>query len=225
MESSLHRQLKTLYGGPARDLEVQVDGYRIDAVVRGRLFEIQQASLASLRIKVANLLQRHRVVVVKPLVSRKYLIRRDHSGGEVVSARYSPTRETVLNLFEDLVHFVSVFPHPRLTLEVVLTEQEEDRISRPRRRRRGPDFRVEDRRLVAVVSTHQLRTAADLRKLLPATLPREFSTEELAQHALIPRWLAQKMAYCLKKTGAVNVCGKQGNAWIYGVPRRARRAA
>ncbi len=221
MESSLHRQLKSLYAGSAKEVEVQVDGYRIDAIVRGRLYEIQQASLAALRVKVANLLERHRVVVVKPLVSRKYLIRRNHRDGEIVSARYSPTRETVLNLFEDLVHFVTVFPHPRLTLEVVLTEQEEDRITCARRRRRGPDFRVQDRRLVEVVSTHKLRTAADLRRLLPVTLPPEFTTGELAQHAQIPRWLAQKMAYCLRKTGAIDVRGKQGNALQYGIPRRA----
>jgi hypothetical protein len=224
MESTLHRQLKLLYGGPAADVEVQVDGYRIDAVVRGRLFEIQQASLGALRDKVRSLLERHRVVVVKPLVSRKYLIRRDRSGGDIVSARYSPTRETVLNLFEDLVHFVNVFPHPRLTLEVVLTTQEEHRITRVRRRR-GPDFRVDDRLLVEVVSTRRLKTAGDLRKLLPATLPATFTTGELGQHAGIPRWLAQKMAYCLRKTGAITVVGKRGNAWEYAVPRRRTRAA
>lgn len=225
MESTLHRQLKLLYGGSLEDVEVQVDGYRIDAVVRGRLFEIQQASLAALRDKVRRLLERHRVVVVKPLISRKYLIRRDQPGGEIVSARYSPTHETVLHVFDDLVHFVNVFPHPRLTLEVVLTDQEEDRITRVRKRRRGPDFRVEDRRLVEVVSTNKLKTAADLRKLLPATLPVEFTTSDLALHANIPRWLAQKMAYCLRKTGAIDTVGKQGNSWLYGVPRRSRRVA
>jgi hypothetical protein len=225
MESTLHRQLKMLYGGAAADVEVQVDGYRIDAVVRGRLIEIQQASLSALRDKVKRLLETHRVVVVKPLVSRKYLIRRDTPGGEIVSARYSPTRETVLNLFEDLVHFVHVFPHPRLTIEVVLTTQEEHRITRVRRRRRGPDFRVADRLLVDVVSTQKLKTAADLRKLLPTALPAEFTTAELAHHAQIPRWLAQKMAYCLRKTGAIDVVGKQRNAVLYGIPRKGRRAA
>ena len=225
MESTLHRQLKSLYGGAAEDLEVQVDGYRIDAVVRGRLFEIQQASLFALRDKVRQLLLRHKVVVVKPLVSRKYLIRRDRADGEIVSARYSPTRETVLHVFRELVHFVNVFPHPGLTLEVVLTEQEEHRIARARRRRRGPDFRVEDRLLVKVVSTTKLKTAADLRKLLPSTLPADFTTGDLALHAQIPRWLAQKMAYCLKNTGAIELRGKQGNAMLYGIPPRSKRAA
>jgi hypothetical protein len=225
METSLHRQLKLLYGGSPDDVEVSVDGYRIDAVVRGRLIEIQQASLAALRDKVCRLLANHRVTVVKPLVSRKFLIRRDHPNGEVVSSRFSPMRETVLNVFEDLVHFVTVFPHPRLTLEVVLTEQEEHRISRVRKRRRSPDYRVDDRLLVGIVESRRLKTAADLRKLLPAALPAEFTTGELAAQAGIPRWLAQKMAYCLRKTGAIEVLGKRANAWLYGIPRRSRRSA
>jgi hypothetical protein len=134
-------------------------------------------------------------------------------------------RETVLNVFEDLVHFVTVFPHPRLTLEVVLTEQEEHRISRVRKRRRSPDYRVDDRLLVGIVESRRLKTAADLRKLLPAALPAEFTTGELAAQAGIPRWLAQKMAYCLRKTGAIEVLGKRANAWLYGIPRRSRRSA
>lgn len=225
MESTLHSQLKMLYGGSAEGVEVQVDGYRIDAVVRGRLFEIQQASLGALRDKVRKLLERHRVVVVKPLVSRKYLIRREVADGDIVSARFSPIRESVLNLFEDMVHFVNVFPHPRLTLEVVLTEQEEHRVTRVRRRRRGPDYRVEDRRLTGVVSTTRLKTVSDLRKLLPDTLPLEFTTQDLAEHAGIRRWLAQKMAYCLRMTGAITVIGKRGNSQLYSIPRRTRRAA
>jgi hypothetical protein len=181
--------------------------------------------LSALRDKVRDLLQRHRVVVVKPLVSRKLLIRRDLPGGDIVSSRFSPIRESVYHLFEDLVHFVNVFPNPRLTLEVVLTEQEEHRITRARRRRRGPDYRVEDRLLTQIVSSTKLKTAADLRRLLPATLPGQFTTDDLAKHAEIPRWLAQKMAYCLRKTGAVELLGKERNALAYGLPRRRRTAA
>lgn len=225
METSLHRQLKLLYGGSTGEVEVQVGGYRIDAVVKGRLIEIQQASLGALRDKVRSLLQSHRVVVVKPLIASKHLIRRDKADGEIVSARNSPIHETVYNLFEDLVHFVNVFPHPRLTLEVVLTRQEEHRITCVRRRRRGPDYRVQDRKLIEVISTVRLKTAADLRKLLPVDLPASFTTGELAQRGGIPRWLAQKMAYCLRKTGAIDICGKQGNAQLYCAKRKSRPAA
>ena len=226
MESSLHRELKLHYSGRDEDVEVQVDGYRIDAVVDGVLFEIQSASLGALREKVRSLLKRHSVVVVKPLACRKRLIRRDKKLGSVVSSRFSPKRESIYDLFVDLVYFGDVFPHKRLTLEVVLTEQEEHRITRVRRRRFGPDYRVEDRRLIKIVSTHSLRTLADLQALLPTTLNSPFTTADLAREANIPRWVAQKMAYCLRKSGAIESVGKHGRATTYRFPQqKPRRAA
>ena len=144
MESTLHRQLKELYGGPSGEQEVRVGDFWIDAVVRGRLIEIQRASLSGIRVKVAKLLESHRVTIVKPLAARTYIVRRDKPGGEIISARYSPLRRSILNVFDELVHFGDVFPHPKLTFEIVMIEQEESRISRRKKRFNGPDFAVED---------------------------------------------------------------------------------
>ena len=215
METSLHRQLKDLYGADSSQIEIAVDGYRIDAVIDELLVEVQCASLSAIRDKVRSLLERHDVLIVKPIAARKLLIKRKRKNGKVQSQRYSPTRGTVFQLFEELVHFVTVFPHPRLTLEVVLTEQEEHRVAKKKRRWRSKDYRVEDRKLVTVIESTQLKTAADLLGLLPDDLPVPFSTEELAQHARIPRWLAQKAAYCLRKTDAATIVCKQGNALLY----------
>jgi hypothetical protein len=226
MESTLHRQLKALYGGSSGEQEARIDGFLIDAVVKGRLIEIQRASLSAIRTKIASLLERHRVTVVKPLAARTFIVRRDRRGGAVISSRYSPLRRSLLTVFEELVHFVGVFPHPRLALEIVLIEQEEHRVTRRRRRFNGPDFLVEDRVLRAIVSKHRFRTAADLAALLPASLPPLFHSADLAQHAGIPRWLAQKMAYCLRKVDGIEVVGKSGNSVLYAAPvRRCRREA
>lgn len=226
METSLHRELKGLYGVTSASQEVAVAGYRIDAVVGTELIEVQQASLGALRRKVANLLEFHDVRVVKPLAARTYLVRRDRANGPVVSTRYSPRRETLLDLFLDLVHFVPVFPHPRLTLELLLTEQEEHRLPARRRRRRwNCDYRVEDRQLRAVLSSTILRTADDLWGLIPGDVPSPFTTANLAESASVPRWQAQKIAYCLRLAGAAVEVGKQGNARVYEkvIPKRARR--
>lgn len=225
MEHTLHRQLKALYGTRLEDQEVAVEGYRIDAVSRGRLIEIQQGSLSALRKKVACLLERHRLTIVKPLAARKLLIKRDRAGGEVIGQRLSPARETLWDLFPDLVHFVEVFPHPRLTLEVLLTEQIEYRCPFKRRRNRGRDFRVEDRELKSVVSRHKLRTTNDLIRLLPVSLPLEFTTADLAREIGLPRWHAQKIAYCLRQTGAAETVGKVRGGWIYALMQKRRKAA
>lgn len=232
METSLHRQLKSLYSAEPDGQEVRIESFRIDAVHQGRLIEIQQASLGAIRPKIRRLLERHDVTVVKPLVAHKLLVRRKKAGGKIVSMRHSPKRETIADLFADLVYFVDVFPHPRLTLEVVLTRVEEHRVAAPKKWWRGPDFRVTDRILVGIEGRVTLKDTADLLRLLPEGLGDSFTTEEIARLAPMPRWLAQKMAYCLRKMGAIEPHGKRGNSWLYralppAVPtsRRNSRAA
>jgi hypothetical protein len=225
VETSLHRRLKEIYAGKAAQVEVPLDGYRIDAVCGDQLVEIQHGSLAAIRDKVRRLLKRHRVLVVKPIVSRKLLIQQDAKGGNVVRRRRSPKRGELLDLFDELVYFTGVFPHASLTLEVVLVEIEEWRYPATRRSRRGRPLRhmVEDQHLIATGERLRLQSAADLRRLLPARLPRPFHTQHLADRLKIDRWVAQRIAYCLRKTGAVKAVGKQGNALLYELP--SRRAA
>jgi hypothetical protein len=215
MESSLHRQLKELYGGSPEVCEVVVGGFRIDALAGGRLVEIQRASLGAIRNKIATLVEGHRVTLVKPIPARTLIVRRQSVRGAELSRRYSPLKRSVFHLFEELVHFGTVFPHPRLELEVVLMEQEERRIARAKRRFNGPDYRVEDRLLLSVVSRHRFRTVADLAALLPVELTSPFHTQDLADAAGIPRWLAQKMAYCLARCGAIEAAGKFGRSVLY----------
>lgn len=219
METTLHRQLKALYAGPEADCEVRIDGYRIDAVVSGRLIEIQQASLSALRVKVRKLLERHRVLIVKPLAANKLIIHRDAKTHCIVSQRRSPQHESIWNLFLDLVHFSDVFPHPRLTLEILLVDIDEYRQpSQSRRRRQQP--RSQDRILRQLGQRYRFQTAADLLKLLPAGLSAEFTTAELATALQLPRWWAQKVAYCLRKMQAIETIGKRRHAWLYALPDR-----
>ena len=180
--------------------EVALDGFRIDAVCDGRLIEIQHASLGAIRDKVRVLLAEHDVHVVKPLAARKYLVKQTPAG-KVLSARYSPRRGSFLDLFEDLVHFVNVFPHPRLTLEVVLTEQEEHRVPRTNRRWRGKNYRVVDRQLRNIIGRLELRTAGHLAGLLPKKLPKPFTTHDIAVAAEVPRWLPRKWRSVYVKLG------------------------
>jgi hypothetical protein len=215
METSLHRQLKSLYSAEPDGQEVRLGSFRIDAIHQGRLIEIQQGSLGAIRPKIRRLLEQHDVTVVKPLVAHKLLVRRKKTGGKIVSTRQSPRRETIADLFADLVYFVEVFPHPRLTLEVVLTRVEEHRVPAQKKWWRGPDFRVTDRILVGIEGRVTLKNTADLLRLLPDGLAESFTTEEIARLAPMPRWLAQKMAYCLRKTGAIEQLGKRGNSWLY----------
>jgi hypothetical protein len=210
LETSLHRQLKEQYGRAA--VEVALEGYRIDAVAAdGALVEVQSGPLGPLRPKLQRLLPAHRVRVIKPVILRRRLIRRDRPGGADLSARLSPRRGAVLDVFDDLVGVARLLPHPNLGIDVLAVEIDEIRLLR----RRWPGYRVLDRRLSAVVATIALRQADDLWTLLPDSPPCPFTTRDLAARLQRPLDFAQRVAYCLRWAGAVTVVGKRGHAWIY----------
>ncbi|MCO6454419.1 MAG: hypothetical protein J5I93_03805 [Pirellulaceae bacterium] len=226
METSLHRQLKAEYAGPDARTEVPLGRYRIDVVTADRLVEIQHGSLAAIRDKIRHLLRRHQVTVVKPIITRKVLVRLAARGGPVVSRRASPKRGRLLDLFDELVYFTRVYPHPNLALDVPLVEIEEYRFPGHGRRRRWreSDFLIEDQQLLRVADVHRFRTAADLLRIIPGPLPQPFHTGQLAAALDAPRWVAQRAAYCLRAAGAIQPAGKQRNAVLYVVtPPAAKR--
>ena len=225
METSLHRELKRLYAGDEATLEVPLGQYRIDAIADGRLVEIQHGALGAIRDKIRELVTTHHVLVVKPIVVRKLLVKLDGKGGAVTSRRLSPRRGKLLDLFDDLVHFTRAFPHAQLTLEVPLVDIEEWRYPGHGRRHRWrlADFQVEDQRLLRVHETHRFHTAADLAALLPPGLPQPFHTGQLAEAMEIPRWLSGRITYCLSHMGAARRIGKAGNWWLYELIEPTRR--
>lgn len=232
METALHQQLKLAYALSADHTEVTYAGYRIDAISHtDELIEIQHASLGALKAKIRRLLEHPegRVVrVVKPIVARKWIVTRQSPEGPIVRRRLSPKRGALTDIFVDLVHFTALFPHPLLTLEVVLVDMEEERVPKLKHRFRRKNYTSLEQSLLEISSRCELRTAADLWCLLPGVkdnLPRSFDTAELARQIDRPRWFAQKVAYCLRTSGAVRVVGKNGNSQLYSLAKRSPRRA
>lgn len=206
METTLHQQLKLAYAEDPANTEVKLGCYRIDAIRNDELIEVQCASLAAIRDKCGQLLKRHRLRVVKPIVMRTRITRLTKRNGKVKSRRMSPKRGNVLELFDELIYFTRVFPNPNLTIEVPLVHVEQFRIPRTKKRRRSwhKDYTVTDVKLESTESTIKICVPEDLLELL-AFNPRSnrFNTADLAAAIDRPRWHAQQIAYVLRKTGAI----------------------
>ncbi|MEO1984210.1 MAG: hypothetical protein ABGZ24_27155, partial [Fuerstiella sp.] len=88
MATSLHQQLKLHYVADEDRHEVEVDGFRIDAIDdQGRLIEVQCASLMAIRDKIRKLTVNHQVVVVKPVSPKKKLLKEARRNVKVQSSR------------------------------------------------------------------------------------------------------------------------------------------
>jgi hypothetical protein len=71
--------------------------------------------------------------------------------------------------------------------------------------------------MLSLHAQHLYQTPGDFLKLLPASLPEEFTTRVLAKESKLRINLAQKMVYCLRNMGVLVQTGKKGRAKIYTV--------
>ena len=203
-----------------------MDGFRIDAIdSNGFLVEIQHAGLGSIRDKAKKLLENgHRLRIIKPLISCKWIETFDRDRGKLLRRRKSPKKLAAVDIFRELIHFTQVFPSPRLTLEVLSVECIEQRIDRVNKRKRRKQYKTLDQHLAKVGDINVLKGIADLWRILGnPKLPSAFDTKELAEYLEQPRWFAQQIAYTLNRCGAIEIIGKRGNAIVYSRKGRSLR--
>jgi len=215
-EGPLHAGLKAWYRCEGDRTEVPVDGRQIDIVRGDLLIEIQTRSLASLRKKLERLLEDdHLVRLVLPVARERWILRVDRDDQRLLSRRRSPKRRRLEHAFEELVSLPRLLAHPRFSLEILLTREEEVRRHEPGRAWRRRGWVVVERRLVEVLERHLFHDARDLERLLPPDLPAPFTTADLAERLEVSRDVAQKMAYCLRRAGVLRDEGNRGRLRLY----------
>ncbi len=214
-EKPLHATLKAWYAQPGDLFEVEVDGSLIDIVRGDLLVEIQTRNFSALKRKLEKLVADHPVRLVYPIAAEKWIVKLADDGVTQVSRRKSPKRGTLIELFRELVRLPHLLAHPNFSLELLMIQEEEVRRHDPARAWRRRGWVTQERRLLQVVDRRLFETPADVAALLPPDLGSPFTTADLAVALGQPRWLAQKMAYCLRGMGVIVAVGKQGRATAY----------
>jgi len=216
-EKPLHASLKEWYAQPGDRLEVKVDGYVVDIVRNDLLLEIQTGHFASVKAKLMNLVRSYQIRLAYPIALEKWIVKpaKDESSG--VTRRKSPRRGRVEELFMEMVSFPHLLANPNFSIEVLLTKIEEVRRYEGKRKWRSRGWGIEERRLLEVVDRRLFEDGADLLALLPEGIKRPFTARDLAEEADIGGILAQKMVYCLRKAGAIELAGRRGRANLYRV--------
>lgn len=216
-ETPLHQQLKDLYAGKENLKEHRIGGFRIDAVRNPReLVEIQTANFGALRPKLDRLLKTQNVRLVYPVCKTRYIVSIDHRTKKRGPSRRSPKHGQWIDLFQELVYLADLLPSPNLTLEVLLTEEEELRFrSSGRRVRHDRGDRVSGRRLLRILDRRSLRAGKDFLNFIPSTLASPFSTRGISISLEIDEWQARQVAYCLRAMKLLVAVGKIQNNIFY----------
>ena len=213
-EKPLHAALKDWYVQPGDEVEVKMKGFYVDIVRGGLLIEIQTRGFAAIRRKLGRLVDDHPIRLVYPIAAEKWIVRLDKDG-KVLGRRKSPKHGAHEDVFEELVSMPRLMQHPNMSLETLLIQEEEVRYHDPNRGWRRKGWMTHERRLLKVLDRRIFTTAAELAAFIPEITPELFTTADLAIATKRPRWVMQKMAYCLREMDAIHVVGKKRNAIVY----------
>jgi hypothetical protein len=214
-EKPLHAALKKWYTRPGDKLEAPVGGFTVDILRGDLLIEIQTQNLSRLRSKLVQLLAQHMVRVVYPITLERWIVRKSRNGRRVLGRRKSPKRGGMESVFEELVSIARLMAHPNFSLHVVGIHEEQIRHLDTGRSWRRKGWVIQERRLLQVVDQWLFETPRDMMKILPTGLPEFFTTTDLSEMTGQPLWLAQKMAYCLRKMGTITATGKLSRSILY----------
>lgn len=217
-ERSLHAALKVWYAEPGDAFEVEVGGYVIDLVRDDLLIEIQTRHFSAMKRKLTRLTEAHPVRLVHPVAAEKWIVKYGPDGETCVDRRRSPKHGSMLDVFYEMVSFPRLLARDSLSIEVLLTHEEEIRVNDGQGSWRRRGWSIIDSRLLEVVDRLVLASPGDCVALLPDGLPDPFTTRDVANALGEPIRLVQKMAYCLREMDVIDTVGRRGRAYLYSLP-------
>ncbi len=155
--------------------------------------------------------------VVHPIAQERWILRLGKDGTK--SRRKSPKHGRPEDLFKELVGLVEIIGHPHFSLEITLIEDEVIWIDDGKGSWRRKGWSVADRKLIQVIDTVLYERPQDYLSLLPSALEDPFTNAELSKVLKIRRRLAEKMTYCLRKMGVIEIIGSRQRFRLFSILR------
>lgn len=217
-ETSLHAALKQQLVQTGDRVEAPVAGFVVDILRGDLIIEVQTRGFSALKRKLPRLLDAYRVRLVHPIVVDRWIVHVD-GRGRPVRRRKSPWHGRLEHLFLELVSIPELVAHPNFAFDVVFIREES--IRRPVRRPARPARRfrrsahTRERRLLEVVDRVAFDSPKDYERFLPPGLVEPFTCRDLATAIGQPLYLAQKIAYCLRKMDIIVPDGARRRAITY----------
>lgn len=212
-EGTLHLVLKNYISANRENQEVRVGKRIADVLLDGRIYEIQTRNFSSLKSKLSAFLPSTPVTVVFPAVREKRIVWVDPDTGELSGNRKSPKKESVYNIFGEMIYIKDHLKHPNLSFCVFELDCDEAKLlcGYSEDKKKG-SVRL-NRIPTKLHSVTLFEKITDFCTLLPKE--QYISVKLVAKHANIPDVLARKMIYCLVKADILSYSHTQKREKYY----------
>lgn len=216
-ESSLHNDIKCWYGTEGDRYEAYCDGYIIDIIRGDLLIEIQTGNFSSIKPKICNLIPSHKIKLIYPIISEKWISLIDSNTNTCIKRRKSPLKKAFVNIFDELVYMPELILNDNFSIVLIQITTEEIRRNDGEGSWRRKGISIMDKKLLEVNNTFELNENTDFLKLFKYEIPDKFTNKELAEIEDISLSLSRKATYCLTRMNLLKFSGKRGRENVYTV--------
>lgn len=218
-EKTIHEVIKDFYCYD-HDFQEQKRGrYIADIAVGDDIWEIQTRAFNKLRGKLDAFLKKYHVTVIYPVAVEKKIYWLDQETGAITGGRRSPRRGNAYDVFWELYKIRPYLADPNLSIHVFLMDMEEYKLLNGWSRDKKRGASRYDRLPGKLKDIVRLETKKDYSYFLPDSLPEEFTSQDLAKCAHIPRDTAQACLLILRDLEVVELVGKKGRSNLHRILR------
>jgi len=213
-EKSLHAELIEWFAKPGDKLESNISGYIIDILQDNILIEIQIKNFSAIKNKLFTLCKDYPIRLIHPIAGQKWIIK-VAANGERISRRKSPKKGRIEEVFYELIHITNLLSNPNLSVWVAMADIEEIWLNDGKGSWRRKNWSIIDRHLLEVVEIMEFNRPKDYIQVLPNSLPKTFTNNDVANSLGISKPLSRKITYCLRKMNEVTIVRKQGREYQF----------
>lgn len=222
-EKTLHLVIKEYFATEGSLTEYPVLGHYADVFKNDLIIEIQTAHLNKLRKKLDTLLKEYKVMVVYPIIHRKWLYWIDPDNGEISKKRLSPRKGTIYDCFRELYKIKFHLSEPNLHLCLMLVDVEEYKMLNGYSEDRKKGASKVERYPKELHFQLHLNSIKDYLCFLPITLPSIFTTKDYASVCNINLKKSQIALHILCHLGVIVKIGKERNLIRYQINDKYRQ--
>jgi hypothetical protein len=214
-EKTVHAVVKE-YLEPRREYqEIKVGSFFADIYNEKGIFEIQTRNFRNLRKKLDYFLKVEPVTIVYPVPYIKQVRWLDEETGELSAGRKSPKKGSPALILYELYQIKEYLLHPNLSILILLMNMEETKLLNGWSYDKKRGATRYDRIPTALVEEILIETKEDYEKLLPKSLPKQFTAKEFQKAARLSDKAVSRGLQVLMEAGVIERIGKKGRAYLY----------